>query len=102
MKYYPIKRIVEAYDKMFQIKISERKEGETLAKGNCIYNVVVYVGGLDSQQTKVVYTTSKMANAERFLHEYTSKHSEVCKAYIERSYSRQDRRNAKYMREDED
>lgn len=73
-----------------------------MSKGNCIYKVCVYVGGMSSHEVKVVYTTSKMSNAERFLHEYTKEHSEVCKAYIEREYTRDSRRNAKYMREDED
>lgn len=79
-----------------------RKEGVNVSKGNCLYNVVVYVGNLSSHDSKCVYTTSKMSNAERFLHEYTKEHPEVCKAYIERSYSREAKRNAKYMREDED
>lgn len=73
-----------------------------MAKGNCIYNVVVYVGGLNSHETKVVYTTSKMAKAESYLHGYLNQHPEVNKAYIERTYSREGKRNAKYMREDED
>jgi len=73
-----------------------------VAKGNCIYRVCVYIGNMHSQESKVVYTTSKLANAERFLHEYTREHPEVCKAYIERSYARESRRNAKYLREDED
>lgn len=73
-----------------------------MSKGNCIYKVCVYVGGFNSHEAKVVYTTSKMANAERFLAEYTREHSEVCKAYIERSYGRDYKRSAKHMREDED
>lgn len=73
-----------------------------MAKGNCIYNVVVYIGGLSSHNTQVVYTTSKESKAEQFLHDYLKEHEEVCKAYIERTYGRADKRNAKYMREDED
>lgn len=73
-----------------------------MGKNNCTYKVCVYVGGMDSYNAKVVYTTSKQSNAERFLHQYTREHPEVCKAYIERSYGRDARRNAKYMREDED
>lgn len=73
-----------------------------MSKGNCIYNVCIYVGGFQSHDFKVVYTTSKMSNAERFLHDYTNEHPEVHKAYIERIYSRDSKRNAKYMREDEE
>ena len=100
MKYYPIKRICEAYDELFQIKISEREEGKSVSKGNCIYRVVVYVGEFTSHDTKVVYTTSKESNAERFLHAYLKEHTEVNKAFIERTYGRTEKRNAKYMRED--
>lgn len=73
-----------------------------MSKGNCIYKVCIYIGGFESQDFKIVYTTSKMANAERFLHEYVKEHPQVCKAYIERSYGRDIKRNAKHMREDED
>ena len=73
-----------------------------MSKGNCIYSVCVYVGGFNSHEVKVVYTTSKMANAERFLAQYTRENPQVCKAYIERSYGRETKRSAKYMREDED
>lgn len=73
-----------------------------MSNKNCVYNVVVYEGGFASHTTKVVYSTSKLSNAERFLHEYCRKHAEVCKAYIERVYTRDSKRNAKYMREDED
>ena len=73
-----------------------------MSKGNCIYNVCVYVGGFNSHEAKVVYTTSKMANAERFLHEYVEKHPEVYKAFIERSYGRETKRNAKHLREEYD
>ena len=66
-----------------------------MSKGNCIYNVVIYVGGMDSHDVRVVYTTSKQSNADKFLNDYLKKNADVCKAYIERSYSRQDRRNAK-------
>lgn len=73
-----------------------------MSKGNCIYKVCVYMGGYDSHDARVVYTTSKQTNAERFLHEYCEEHPEVCKAYIERSYGREAQRNAKHMREDEE
>lgn len=73
-----------------------------MSKGNCIYNVVVYVGGLSSHDTRIIYTSSKESNAERFLHAYLKEHEEVCKAYIERSYGHEAKRNAKYMREDEE
>ena len=72
-----------------------------MSKGNCIYNVVVYSGGMDSHDCRVVYTTSKESNAEKFLNDYLKKNPNVCKAYIERSYSRQDRRNAKRFREED-
>ena len=72
-----------------------------MSKNNCIYNVVVYVGDFYSHDTKIVYTTSKMSNAEAFLNKYTKEHPEVCKAYIERSYDRNARRNAKHMREED-
>ena len=72
-----------------------------MSKGNCIYNVVVYVGEFTSHDTKVVYTTSKESNAERFLHGYLKEHPEVNKAFIERIYGRAEKRNAKYMREED-
>lgn len=72
-----------------------------MSKGNCIYNVVVYVGDFSSHDTRIIYTTSKQSNAERFLHSYCNEHPEVCKAYIERTYGHDSRRNAKYMREDD-
>lgn len=72
-----------------------------MSKGNCIYKVVVYVGGMYSHDTRVVYTTAKESNAERFLHAYLKEHPEVCKAYIERSYGRQSSRDAKHMREED-
>ena len=71
-----------------------------MSKGNCIYKVCVYTGGYASHTTKVIYTTSKMANAERFLHEYVEKHPEVQKAFIERYYGRDIQRNVKHIRED--
>ena len=73
-----------------------------MSKGNCIYKVCIYVGGFESHDFKVIYTTSKMANAERFLHEYTDQHPEVCKAYIERSYGREELRRFKRLREEEE
>lgn len=73
-----------------------------MSKNNCIYNVVVYVGGMSSHDTRVIYTTSKQSNAESFLHAYTKEHPEVCKAYIERSYGRQAGRDRKRFREDDE
>ena len=73
-----------------------------MSKGNCVYEVYVYVGGYNSHNAQVVYTTSKMTNAERFLNEYVDRHPEVYKAFIERSYGKKTKRNAKYMREDEE
>ena len=73
-----------------------------MSKGNCTYDVVVYIGNFSSHDTRVIYTTSKESNAERFLHSYLKEHPEICKAYIERSYRRFDERRAKHMREDED
>lgn len=72
-----------------------------MSKRNCIYKVVVYVGGMYSHDTRVVYTTSKESTAERFLHAYLKEHPEVCKAYIERSFGRAERRDAKHMREED-
>ena len=72
-----------------------------MSKGNCTYNVCVYTGDFYSHDSKVVYTTSKQSNAERFLHEYCRNHPEVSKAYIERKYERNNRRQAKYMREED-
>lgn len=73
-----------------------------MSKGNCIYNVFVYVGDMSSHNAKCVYTTSKQSEADKYLHDYIKKHPEVQKAYIERSYGRQNIRYAKYMREDEE
>lgn len=73
-----------------------------MSKGNCTYNVVVYVGGMDSHDRRVIYTTSKESNANKFLHDYLQKNEDICKAYIERSFSRQDRRDAKRFREDDE
>lgn len=73
-----------------------------MAKGNCIYKVVVYVGDMTSHDTKTVYTTSKQSKADKFLHDYCKEHVEVCKAYIERSYSRESIRNEKRRYEDDE
>ena len=73
-----------------------------MSKGNCIYNVVVYIGDFSSRETRVIYTTSKQSNAERFLAEYLREHEEINKAYIERSYDYASKRNAKRMREDDE
>ena len=74
-----------------------------MSKGNVIYNVVIYIGSMMSHDTRVIYTTSKESQAERFLHTYCKNHPEVNKAYIERQYgTREDRRNEKRRYEDED
>ena len=85
----------------YELENLKERGSNVVSKGNCLYKVCVYVGGLYSHESKVVYTTSKMANAERFLHEYIKSHHEVCKAYIERSYTHESKRNAKYMREND-
>lgn len=66
-----------------------------MSKGNCIYNVVVYIGGFESHDRKVVYTTPKESKANEYLHKYMREHEEVCKAFIERSFNRAEMRNAK-------
>ena len=73
-----------------------------MSKGNCIYNVVVYIGDFSSRETRTIYTTSKQSNAEAFLAEYLREHEEVNKAYIQRSYDYNAKRNAKYMRENDE
>ena len=72
-----------------------------MSKGKCIYKVVVYVGDFMSHDTRTIYTTSKMSKAEEYLHDYCNAHPEVVKAYIERSYGREDIRNAKRSYEDD-
>ena len=64
-----------------------------MAKGKMLYQVCVYVGGLSSHDTRVVYTTSKESEADTFLHKYLKDHPEVCKAYIERSVNMRLKRN---------
>lgn len=73
-----------------------------MAKGNCLYQVCVYEGSMSSYDKKVVYTTSKESEAERFHHSYLKEHPNVCKSYIERSYGRDTRRRVKHMREDDE
>ena len=73
-----------------------------MSKNNCIYKVVVYNGGMDSHDCKVVYTTSKQSKAEEYLHDYCKQHDEVCKAYIERSYGREALRNQKRRYDDDE
>ena len=72
-----------------------------MAKGNCVYKVVVYVGDFASHDTRVVYTTSKESKANTYLHDYLKSHPEVNKAYIERSFGREAMRNAKRSYEDD-
>ena len=67
-----------------------------------MYNVVVYVGDMSSRDVRVIYTTSKYSNAEKFLHAYLKEHTEVCKAYIDKFYGRGDKRVLKRLREDVD
>ena len=73
-----------------------------MAKGNCIYKVVVYVGDFTSHDTRTIYTTSKQSKAEEYLHDYCKEHPEVTKAYIERSYGREAMRNEKRRFDDEE
>ena len=72
-----------------------------MSKGNMTYEVVIYIGGFDSKETRVLYTTSKEKDAERYLHTYLRSHPEVSKAFIQRSYSRNVQRRVKRFREDE-
>lgn len=71
-----------------------------MAKGNMLYKVVVYVGGLSSHDTRTVYTCSKEKDAENYLHKYLKEHPEVCKAYIERDYNTRLERNRREVDED--
>lgn len=64
-----------------------------MAKKNYIYTVVVYLGGLASHDSRVVYICSKESDAEKYLHKYLHEHREVCKAYIERTYNARLKRN---------
>ena len=71
-----------------------------MAKGNMLYSVVVYVGGLASHETRVIYTCSKESKAEAYLHDYLENHPEVCKAYIEHSFNSRLNRNRVEIEED--
>lgn len=73
-----------------------------MSSGNITYKVMVYVGDFGSHEVRCVYTTNKEKNAEKFLHEYLRTNSDVCKAYIERSYSRNEIRRFKRMREEDE
>lgn len=73
-----------------------------MSKSNCVYNVVIYVGGFESHDKRTIYTCSKESKAEEFLHDYCREHEEVCKAYIERSYRRGDLRDRKRQFDDEE
>lgn len=73
-----------------------------MSKGNIIYNVVIYVGDFDSKERRVIYSSSKESNAQKFLHDFLRKNDDVCKAYIERIYSRQAGRERKHFREDDE
>lgn len=72
-----------------------------MAKGNMLYKVVVYVGGLSSHNTQVIHICSKESEAEKRLHEYIKGHPEVCKAYIEREFNTRLNRN-KFDYDEED
>lgn len=87
---------------MFQIKISEREEGKNVSKGNMMYNVCIYVGDFDSKEVRVIYSTNKESKAQEYLHDYLRNNPEICKAYIERKYSRNEDRRSKYMREEDE
>ena len=73
-----------------------------MSKGNITYNVCIYVGDFDSRETRVIYSTSKESNAQKFLHDYMRKNTDVQKAFIERKYSRNEMRRSKYFREEEE
>ena len=73
-----------------------------MSKGNMLYSVVVYVGGLSSHDTKTIYVCSKESEAEEYLYAYIKEHPEVCKAYIERDFNRRLNRNKCDYIEDED
>ena len=73
-----------------------------MSKGNMTYNVCIYVGDFNSRETRVIYSTSKESNAQKFLHDYMRKNPEVQKAFIERRYSRNEDRRFKRMREEDD
>lgn len=73
-----------------------------MGKGNCVYNVVIYVGDFMSHDKRTIYTCSKQSKAEQYLHDYCKSHDEVCKAYIERSYGREALRNNKRKFDDEE
>ena len=71
-----------------------------MAKKNYLYTVCVYVGGLSSHDCREIYTCSKESDAEKYLHKYLREHTDVTKAYIERTYNMRLKRN-QYELEDE-
>lgn len=73
-----------------------------MGSGNITYNVVIYTGEFYSHDRRVVYSSGKRANAEKFLHEFLKTHDEVQKAYIEARYGRQAGRDLKHMREEDE
>lgn len=73
-----------------------------MSKGNMMYNVCVYIGDFDSKEYRVIYSSSKESKAQDFLHEYLRKNPNVCKAFIERKYSRNENKRSKYLREEEE
>lgn len=66
-----------------------------MANGNCVYKVCIYTGNMESRESRCIYTTSKQSKAEAYLHSYLREHPEVCKAYIEREFTRQSMRDRK-------
>lgn len=106
--YYSFAYIREWCNKPITIKKSERGYGKKylrrviMGKGNCVYKVVIYVGDFYSHDKRVIYTSSKMSKAEEYLHDYCRSHPELSKAYIERSYGREEMRNAKRHYDDEE
>lgn len=59
-----------------------------MSKGNILYSVVAYVGGLESRETRVLFRSTKESEAEAYLYGYMDTHPELTKVYIERTYVR--------------
>lgn len=54
-----------------------------MSKRNNLYSVVVYIGDLQSHTTKTLYQTTKLSEAERYLHQYIDANPNCSKIYIE-------------------
>lgn len=54
-----------------------------MSKHNNLYSVVVYIGDLQSHTTKTLYQTTKLSEAERYLHQYIDSNPDCLKIYIE-------------------